>query len=84
MAPVSSACHALERGSGRLGTICPAEHWREAEGKWCPRTASPVTPAVGVKDVTVKLYPGARHEIFNETNRDEVTADLLGFLARVL
>ncbi len=38
----------------------------------------------GVSDVTVILYPGARHEIFNETNRDEVTADLLAWLARVL
>ncbi len=35
----------------------------------------------GVADVTVKLYPGARHEILNETNRDEVTADIVGWLA---
>lgn len=34
----------------------------------------------GVSDVTVIVYPGARHEIFNETNRDEVTADLLAWL----
>ncbi|MBR7743615.1 alpha/beta hydrolase [Phycicoccus sp. BSK3Z-2] len=34
----------------------------------------------GVVDVTCHLYPGARHEIFNETNRDEVTADLLRWL----
>lgn len=26
----------------------------------------------GAKDVTVKLYPGARHELLNELNRDEV------------
>jgi alpha-beta hydrolase superfamily lysophospholipase len=37
----------------------------------------------GVQDVTVILYPAARHEIFNETNRDEVTADLLTWLDRV-
>ena len=37
----------------------------------------------GVKDVTVALYPGARHEVFNETNRDEITADLVTWLARV-
>jgi len=37
----------------------------------------------GVKDVTVMRYPGARHEIFNETNRDEVTADLLAWLDTV-
>jgi len=34
----------------------------------------------GVRDVTVKLYPGARHEILNETNRDEVTADIVAWL----
>jgi alpha-beta hydrolase superfamily lysophospholipase len=38
----------------------------------------------GVRDVTVILYPGARHEILNETNRDEVTADLLSFLGRTI
>jgi alpha-beta hydrolase superfamily lysophospholipase len=37
--------------------------------------------AVGVADVTLCLYAGARHEVFNETNRDEVTADLLEWLA---
>ena len=34
----------------------------------------------GVRDVTVRLYPDARHEIFNETNRDEVTRDVIGWL----
>ena len=34
----------------------------------------------GVRDVTVLGYQGARHEVFNETNRDEVTADLIGWL----
>jgi len=38
----------------------------------------------GLTDVTVHTYPGARHEIFNETNRDEVIADLVGWLDRVL
>jgi alpha-beta hydrolase superfamily lysophospholipase len=36
--------------------------------------------SVGVADVTCTLYPGARHEIFNETNRDEVTADVIAWL----
>jgi alpha-beta hydrolase superfamily lysophospholipase len=34
----------------------------------------------GVADVTVRTYPDARHEIFNETNRDEVTADVVAWL----
>jgi alpha-beta hydrolase superfamily lysophospholipase len=32
--------------------------------------------------VELILYPGARHEILNETNRDEVTADILRWLGR--
>ncbi len=34
----------------------------------------------GVKDLQLKLYPGARHETLNETNRDEVVNDLLQWL----
>lgn len=34
----------------------------------------------GMKNVTVKLYKDARHELFNEINRDEATADLIGWL----
>lgn len=34
----------------------------------------------GLTDVTTIVYPGARHEIFNETNRDEVFADLSAWL----
>jgi alpha-beta hydrolase superfamily lysophospholipase len=29
-----------------------------------------------------KIYPGARHEVFNETNRDEVLDDVVAFLRR--
>ena len=31
----------------------------------------------GISDVTLKLYPEARHELLNETNRDEVMKDFL-------
>ena len=31
-----------------------------------------------------KIYPGAQHEIFNETNRDEVLADVVGFVREAL
>ncbi len=34
----------------------------------------------GVRDVQVKLYPGGRHEMFNETNKEEVYADTLAWL----
>lgn len=38
----------------------------------------------GQQSVTLNLYPQARHEIFNETNRDEVTRDLLAWLEQAL
>lgn len=34
----------------------------------------------GCTDVTMKLYPGARHEILNELNRMDAYADILGWL----
>lgn len=34
--------------------------------------------------VDVHIYPGGRHEMLNETNRDEVLADLVGWLDGVL
>lgn len=38
---------------------------------------------LGVKDLTCKLYPGGRHEMLNEVNRDEVYADVLAYFDRV-
>ena len=38
----------------------------------------------GLEDITLRVYPGARHEVFNETNRDEVVADLIAWLDRVV
>ena len=38
----------------------------------------------GVSDLTLKIYDGARHELFNETNRDEVFSDIAEWLERYL
>lgn len=35
--------------------------------------------AAGLSDVSLRLYPGGRHEMLNETNRAEVYADLLAW-----
>ena len=35
----------------------------------------------GISDLTVWIYPGARHELLNETNRDEVMRDVLSWFA---
>jgi alpha-beta hydrolase superfamily lysophospholipase len=37
----------------------------------------------GLTDIETHWYDDARHEILNEINRDEVTADILAWLARV-
>ncbi len=34
----------------------------------------------GIRDVSMKLYPGARHEILLELNHEEVFADVLGWI----
>ena len=34
----------------------------------------------GMKDVSIKLYPGGRHEMLNEINKDEVYTDILAWL----
>jgi alpha-beta hydrolase superfamily lysophospholipase len=36
-----------------------------------------------LSDVTVQVYEGARHEVYNETNRAEVIGDLVAWLDRV-
>jgi alpha-beta hydrolase superfamily lysophospholipase len=38
----------------------------------------------GIGNVTLRTYPEARHEIFNETNRDEVYADVLTWIDQQL
>jgi alpha-beta hydrolase superfamily lysophospholipase len=44
-----------------------------------PKRLADTLRAAGVA-VDLKLYPGARHELLNETNRDEVTADIVDWL----
>jgi alpha-beta hydrolase superfamily lysophospholipase len=40
--------------------------------------------SMGLTDVELRIYPDARHELFNELNREEVTSDLLAWLHRVV
>lgn len=35
---------------------------------------------LGINDVSMKLYPHMRHEILNETNKEEVYGDIIDFL----
>jgi hypothetical protein len=38
----------------------------------------------GFTRLTTRIYPDARHETLNETNRDEVTRDLIAWLDGVV
>lgn len=38
--------------------------------------------AAGVRDLTMNLYPEARHELHNELNKDEVVADMVAWIEK--
>ena len=50
------------------GVIKLAEKWKDA----------------GSRDLEYKLYPGGRHEMLNEINREEVIGDLLVWIQKHL
>ncbi|MCI8303800.1 MAG: alpha/beta hydrolase [Lawsonibacter sp.] len=52
-------------------------------GKGVQKVASMFRTA-GCRDITVKLYPGGRHEMLNEINRQEVFHDLVAWLEHKL
>lgn len=49
-----------------------------------PRKVAKTLTDAGVQDVGLKLYPGGRHEIFNELNRQEVFGDLLQWMEKCI
>jgi alpha-beta hydrolase superfamily lysophospholipase len=38
----------------------------------------------GITDITTDFYPGGRHEMLNETNRDEVVTNLKNWIERII
>ncbi|WP_431700706.1 lysophospholipase [Pseudomonas sp. BR20] len=54
-----------------------------SEGKRLKSLAHALREA-GSQHLQLNIYPQARHEVFNETNRDEVTADVLTWLDQAL
>jgi alpha-beta hydrolase superfamily lysophospholipase len=51
-----------------------------SKGERGPRALERAYHGVGMRDVTVRIYPGGRHELFNDTCRDEVIGDLAAWL----
>lgn len=46
------------------------------------RTLFHVFEQSGFSDISLTLYPEARHELLNETNKEEITNDILAFLKK--
>lgn len=63
------------------GALDPVGEYGKGARKLAQRLQS-----IGVRDVTCKIYPNVRHELLNESCREEATADFLGavldFLSR--
>lgn len=49
-----------------------------------PKQVAGWLQAAGVRSVQLKLYPGMRHEVLNEIGKEEVYADVLGWLDTLL
>lgn len=45
-----------------------------------PKLIQRLYKEAGIKDVDVKTYPGVRHELLNESNKEEVIADVIQWL----
>lgn len=82
---LADALRLLGRPAKKLGRDIPVLIMIGSEDslggeKSVAKLASDYVTRSGLSDVEAIVYPGARHEIFNETNRDEVIADLVAWL----
>jgi alpha-beta hydrolase superfamily lysophospholipase len=68
------------------GTVQPPVLWVHGEDDQLVPYDGTATgwPKIAGAEAEDKVYPGARHEIFNETNQDEVLDDVLRFVHRHL
>jgi alpha-beta hydrolase superfamily lysophospholipase len=75
----------LDRMSAELDRITiPVGFFHGDQDPFVPYEASlDAVRRMATADVEVHLYEGAKHELVNETNRDEVIADLAAFVERV-
>ena len=65
-----------------IGMFCGQEDSAGGFGDG-PKAALAMYEKAG-KNVSLKLYPGARHEVLNETNKQEVYGDILSFMDAVI
>lgn len=76
-----------------VATIAAGDDFGDLPTLWLHGELDPLAPVaettraidhVGGSALTQKVYPGAMHEIFNETNNDEVLADVSSFIVTTL
>lgn len=71
----------LAKGTGKkLPILVQTGSMDPAGGERAARAVKALFRSIGNKNVTLKTYPGARHEVYHETNRAEVFDDLLTWL----
>lgn len=54
------------------------------QGRGAEKLANALREVSGCRDVTLRLYPEARHDLLHETNHEEVLTDLLAWIKRHL
>jgi alpha-beta hydrolase superfamily lysophospholipase len=82
LAALAAALEAI-REHGRLGAGIPLLWVHGSQDALVPLadTTGGIEEFSG-EDLTARIFPGARHEVFNETNREEVLAEVVRFAHR--
>ena len=84
-ATVNALATEMERGltAGSIGSL-PLLWVHGSDDRLVPVDDTKVgIESLAGEDFTARIFPGARHEVFNETNRTEVLAEVTRFAARV-
>lgn len=83
MVAIRDSVAAISKG-GSLGDVPTLWLHGEADGLAPYAETAPVFEHLRGSNFESKVYPEARHEIFNETNQSEVIGDAVAFLRRTL
>jgi alpha-beta hydrolase superfamily lysophospholipase len=75
----AAAAEAIAAGAG-FGALPTLWMHGEADALVPLAVVRPIMAKLGGDQFAEKVYPGAAHEIFNETNQDEVLADTVAFI----
>lgn len=80
---IASTLHVVNTGP-KLGDLPTLWVHGQADALVPLRGSTIGIKALAPASLTTRIYPDARHEVFNETNRDEVLTDVTSFIEGVL